>query len=232
MQAEWSMIILLSCHWCSLSRALHATILNQDFLQLAIGIRNLGQETNSLCIRVHFNPWSIPVDVLGTMLGTRSITAKTRFTAPEALVMSGKACCALATPNAENAMQKNTCTPSDQLIISNQTEYMHMYWHAQNSYSFGGKTGITFTCLALAKASVKQLRQHCHISPIQLQYKISVVGLAGHTPGVQKRILQLHCVASMSTTSRQTRRRHHRQQVYISDSLSCLRLHSRWDCRF
>jgi len=60
----------------------------------------------------HFNPWSIPVSVLGKMLGTRSMTAKTRFTAPEALVMSGKACCALATPKAENAMQKNTCSPA------------------------------------------------------------------------------------------------------------------------
>jgi len=42
------------------------------------------------------------------------MTAKTRFTAPEALVISGKACCALATPKAENAMQKNTCNPADQ----------------------------------------------------------------------------------------------------------------------
>ena len=50
-----------------------------------------------------------PEPVLGLMLGWRSMMEKTRFTAPEALAMSGKAIWALAIPPAANATQKNTC---------------------------------------------------------------------------------------------------------------------------
>ena len=54
----------------------------------------------------------LPAPRLGRMAGTRSMTEKTRFTAPEALVRSGKAICALAMPIAANAMAKKTCMPA------------------------------------------------------------------------------------------------------------------------
>lgn len=55
--------------------------------------------------------WVSPPPRLGRMAGTRSMTEKTRLTAPEALVRSGKAICALAMPIAANAMAKKTCMP-------------------------------------------------------------------------------------------------------------------------
>ena len=53
----------------------------------------------------------LPPPRLGRMAGTRSMTEKTRFTAPEALVRSGKAICALAMPIAAKAIAKKTCMP-------------------------------------------------------------------------------------------------------------------------
>ena len=50
-----------------------------------------------------------PKAELEVMEGFRSMIAKTRFTAPEALVTSGKAIWAPATPLAAKVMQKNTC---------------------------------------------------------------------------------------------------------------------------
>lgn len=49
-----------------------------------------------------------PEAELEVMEGFWSMTAKTRFTAPEALVTSGKAIWAPATPLAAKVMQKNT----------------------------------------------------------------------------------------------------------------------------